>query len=84
MTASRGRNRLTRFAAVLASVVATLTLALIWADAAVASQSPGVAAGAASSLSQVMMAILIYGASALVVASGLIGAIVGDDQPRVQ
>jgi hypothetical protein len=45
---------------------------LIWADAAAASQDPGGAAGTASALTQ---AILVYGASALVVGSGLIGAL---------
>jgi hypothetical protein len=47
----------------------------IWTDAAIASQGPGVAAGTASSFTQAMMAILVYGASALVVVSGLIGAL---------
>jgi hypothetical protein len=45
---------------------------LAWIDAAAALQDPGVAAGTASTLTQ---AILVYGASALVVASGLIGAL---------
>jgi hypothetical protein len=41
---------------------------------AFASQGPG-AAGTASMLTRTMMAILVYGVSALVVASGLIGAL---------
>jgi hypothetical protein len=48
---------------------------LAWVGVASASQGPGVAAGAASHLTQTMMAILVYGASALVVGTGLIGAL---------
>jgi hypothetical protein len=79
MATSRERNRFTGFAAALTSTVAALARALIctlvWADTAAASQDPGVAAGTASSLTQAMMAMLVYGASALVVGSGLIGAL---------
>jgi hypothetical protein len=76
MASFRQSHRLARFAAVLASALAALTGALLTiADAAIASQGPGVAAGTASSFTQAMMAILVYGASALVVAGGLIGAL---------
>ena len=76
MATARQSQRLARFAVVLASALAGLTGALsIWPEAAVASQGPGVAAGTANSFIQVMMAILVYGASALVVVSGLIGAL---------
>jgi hypothetical protein len=79
MATSRERNRRTGFSAALTAAVAALACALIcasaWADAAVASQDPGVAAGAASSLTQAIMAILLYGASALVIGTGLIGAL---------
>ena len=65
MATSRERNCFTGFAAALTSAVAALVCALIfalvWADAAAASQA--------------MMAILVYGASALVVESELIGAL---------
>jgi hypothetical protein len=71
MTSSREKHRLTCFA----SVIATSVGALIWTDAAFASQGPGVAGGSASSLTQTLMAILVYGASALVVGAGLIGAL---------
>jgi hypothetical protein len=71
MAPSRDATCFTR----LTSFVATSAAALTWADAAFASQGPGVAAGTASSLTQSMMAILVYGASALVVGSGLIGAL---------
>jgi hypothetical protein len=45
------------------------------ADAALASQGPGGGMGTASPLTQLTMAILVYGASALVVGAGLIGAV---------
>lgn len=45
-----------------------------WANAALASQGPGGGMGTASHLTQVAMAILVYGASALIVGVGLIGA----------
>jgi hypothetical protein len=44
------------------------------AGAAFASQGPGGGMGTASHLTQVAMAILVYGISALVVCVGLIGA----------
>jgi hypothetical protein len=57
--------------------IATLTLgtALIVSDTALASQGPGTSSGTASSMTQLAMAILVYGASALVVGAGLIGAL---------
>ena len=48
--------------------------ALLWTTAAFASQGPGGGPGAASPFTQLAMAILVYGASALVVGAGLIGA----------
>lgn len=45
-----------------------------WAAAAFASQGPGGGAGTASRFTRLGMAILVYGASALVVGAGLIGA----------
>jgi hypothetical protein len=53
-----------------ASVVATL----LWAGDAFASQGPGGGLGTASNFTQLAMAIIVYGTSALVVGSGLIGA----------
>ena len=70
MATSFESNRLTHPAG-----LALGATALLWADAALASQGPGVAAGTASSFTQAMMVVLVYGASALVVASGLIGAL---------
>jgi hypothetical protein len=48
---------------------------LLWANAAFASQGPGGGPGAASSFTQLAMAIIVYGTSALVVGIGLIGAV---------
>ncbi len=47
---------------------------LLSADAASASQGPGSGMGTASSPTQIAMAILVYGTSAIVVGAGLIGA----------
>ena len=48
---------------------------LLWANAAFASQGPGGGPGTASSFTQLAMAIIVYGTSALVVGIGLIGAV---------
>jgi hypothetical protein len=53
-----------------ASAVATL----LWTGGAFASQGPGGGLGTASHFTQLAMAIIVYGTSALVVGSGLIGA----------
>ncbi len=47
---------------------------LLWAGEAFASQGPGGGLGTASNFTQLAMAIIVYGTSALVVGSGLIGA----------
>jgi hypothetical protein len=64
------RHRVSRFAFAAISAVA----GVLWANAAFASQGPGVSPGTASNLTQVMMAIIVYGTSALVAGAGLIGA----------
>ena len=56
---------------------ATAALMLLAADSAFASQGPGVGAGSASSFTQLAMAILVYGGSAVIVGTGLIGAMRG-------
>jgi hypothetical protein len=53
---------------------AAAAVAPVWATAALASQGPGVATGTASHFIQLAMAIIVWGASALVVGIGLIGA----------
>jgi hypothetical protein len=57
-------------------VVATAATILtsLWTGAALASQGPGGGPGTASSFTQLAMAIIVYGASALVIGTGLIGA----------
>ena len=70
MTLSLIRHRISRFAFAAVSAVACLS----WAGAAFASQGPGTGPGTASSFTQLAMAIVVYGTSALVVGAGLIGA----------
>jgi hypothetical protein len=53
---------------------ATAAVAAFWATTALASQGPGVATGTASHFTQFVMAIIVWGGSALVVGIGLIGA----------
>jgi hypothetical protein len=64
-------HRISRVAFVTSSTAA----GLLAASAALASQGPGGGPGTASSFTQLAMAVLVYGASALVVAAGLIGAV---------
>jgi hypothetical protein len=49
--------------------------ALLPASHALASQGPGGGPGTAGAFTQLVMAILVYGASAAIVAAGLIGAL---------
>jgi hypothetical protein len=67
-SARRGRGSWFAFAAI--SVIVMLS----GADAAFASQGPGGGLGSASNLTQLVMAIIVWGTSALVVGAGLIGA----------
>jgi hypothetical protein len=64
---------LRKHACCAALATASTTACLLSADAALASQGPGGGLGTASSFTQVAMAILVWGASALVVGTGLIG-----------
>jgi cytochrome c oxidase assembly factor CtaG len=70
MTTSCMRQSISRAAIAAAVIIPQVS----WANAALASQGPGGGMGTAGHLTQVAMAILVYGASALVVAAGLIGA----------
>lgn len=56
-------------------IAALAATPLALASGALASQGPGTSAGTASSLTQLVMAILVYGGSVLVVGAGLIGAL---------
>jgi hypothetical protein len=57
------------------SRAAIAACALLPAAGAFASQGPGGGMGTAGTLTQVAMAILVYGGSALIVGAGLIGAL---------
>ena len=70
MASSFVRDRISRFAFAATAMIACLS----WAGGAFASQGPGVSPGTASKFTQVIMAIIVYGTSALVVGAGLIGA----------
>jgi hypothetical protein len=54
---------------------AAIAAALLLPASALASQGPGGGIGAAGNFTQIAMAILVYGASALIVGAGLIGAL---------
>jgi hypothetical protein len=69
---SSGKWRRTSRVAFFLTSIATV---LLPAHAALASQGPGGGPGTASSFTQLAMAILVYGTSALVVGGGLIGAL---------
>jgi hypothetical protein len=56
------------------AIAAPAIAALLSASPALASQGPGGGLGTASTFTQLTMAIIVWGASALVVATGLIGA----------
>jgi hypothetical protein len=66
------RNGKIQTCAIAATLAAT---GLVWADAAFASQGPGGGLGSASNFTQLAMAIIVWGTSALVVGTGLIGAL---------
>jgi hypothetical protein len=57
-----------------AAVAAACTV-LLPVGNAFASQGPGGGMGTASSLTQIAMAVIVYGAAALVIGTGLIGAL---------
>ena len=67
----------TKYFARSACLAATLLsfVGLSFIDPALASQGPGVGPGTASGFTQTVMAILVYGAAALIIGTGLIGAI---------
>jgi hypothetical protein len=70
MASFRGISAISQRTLAAASTVA----ALLWVGEAFASQGPGGGPGTASNFTQLAMAIIVYGTSALVVGSGLIGA----------
>jgi hypothetical protein len=76
MTSSRrmASSRRMRWISYAAFATPFAAASLLWASAAFASQGPGGGPGAASTFTQLAMAIIVYGTSALVVGIGLIGA----------
>jgi hypothetical protein len=70
MISPRKRRRIAAFA-----VAATLVAVLLSSDAGFASQGPGGGPGTASPFAQRVMAIIVYGGSAVLVGAGLLGAL---------
>jgi len=70
MASIRTRHWISRLAFATAAIAASS----LSATAAFASQGPGGGLGTASPFTQLAMAILVYGVSAVVVGAGLIGA----------
>ncbi len=64
-------SRLSRAGLLLAGAPAGLLLA----QSADVSQGPGIAPGTAGAFTQTAMAIIVYGASAAIIAAGLIGVL---------
>ena len=58
-----------------APAVTSVAAAALWGSAALASQGPGGGMGTASPLTQTVMAVLVYGLSAIIVGAGLIGVV---------
>ena len=69
MTSFRTRTAISRAAQAVTSIAAA------WSSAALASQGPGGGIGTASPLTQTVMAVLVYGMSAIIVGAGLIVAV---------
>jgi hypothetical protein len=63
--------------AVFAGAATAFLITLAWVGAAFASQGPGGGRGTASSFTQLAMAVIVWGSSALVIGAGLIGALRG-------
>jgi hypothetical protein len=70
MITPRKRRRIAPFA-----VAAILAAALLSSEAILASQGPGGGPGTASPFTQRVMAIIVYGGSAVLGAAGLLGAL---------
>jgi hypothetical protein len=52
-----------------------IVIALLPPSQAIASQGPGTTPGGASAMTQLTMAIIVYGAAGLILVAGLIGAV---------
>jgi hypothetical protein len=73
MTSFRTRPAISRAVPAVTSIAA----AALWSNTALASQGPGGGMGTASPLTQTVMAVLVYGVSAIIVGAGLIVAVLG-------
>jgi hypothetical protein len=73
MASSRNAREIAKKTKLL--VCASSLAFLSWAGLASASQGPGGGPGTASSFTQLTMAVVVYGAAALVIGAGLIGAV---------
>jgi hypothetical protein len=71
MTSFRTRAAISRAMPASTSIAA----AVLWSSAALASQGPGGGMGTATAFTQTVMAVLVYGISAIIVGAGLIGAV---------
>jgi hypothetical protein len=71
MTSFRTRAAISRAMPASTSIAA----AALWSSAALASQGPGGGMGTASPLTQTVMAVLVYGISAIIVGAALIVAV---------
>lgn len=58
-----------------AAMLASIGIALLPASQALASQGPGTTSGGAGAMTQLTMAIVVYGVSGAIVLAGLIGAV---------
>jgi hypothetical protein len=63
------------FLAPLAGRLTAIGVALLPRGQAVASQGPGTTPGSAGAMTQLAMAIIVYGGAGLVLAAGFVGAI---------
>jgi hypothetical protein len=71
MASSHNHPRIPKAVLVATSIATSLS----WATEAMASQGPGGGPGTASHFTQLAMAVIVYGSSALVVGAGLFGAV---------
>lgn len=75
MPSSHKTKRFSRSVCLAASLCLAPLVGLSFVEPALTAQGPGVGPGTASAFTQTAMAILIYGAAAIVIGAGLIGAV---------
>jgi hypothetical protein len=74
MASSRNARSIANKTKVSVCAAASGLMSVSWTGLASASQGPGGGLGTASSLTQLTMAVVVYGALVLVIGAGLIGA----------